>query len=680
ELCFEASPVAPRCINKGRLRPAEVPPPAVASPGTHSVMASNSDGMTTPTQTLTVVQPDPDTIIRLDVNASEEGSPLRAPLELHGSEFSDSTKVFVWGRSQAKVVDGSSIQFVIPNNLLQDAARIPVYVRDKKGNFSNTEIYFVVPRPPQIDFLDPDTVEVGTEDVPLSVHGQFKPGAQVVVNDLELLTTEGKNGRLEVMLPAALIAQPAQLKIRVAQEGVQSNDVTLAVTPTEGPFIYTIAPTLIRIGEGRLSIDVIGANFKEGSTATVDGMDARIKNRTRKRLSVVVPPAILDQLGTHTVQVFDDTGAATDPSTFLIVPDVQVSTLAGKDKPGFSADCVNSDDSFLRRPRRLAFGPDGLIYFTDQQNHAVRTLNPTTGEVCTVVGVSGNEGYLDTGNALGRPEAFSFPNGVAVDPNGTIYISENGNGVIRRVTRAGGTLTVDTFAGTFRLITEKEKQKGRNADKEGIVGFRDSTLLDSSFRLPDDMVIAPDGTIFIADAENHAIRRIVDRGGQKVVETVAGNGVPGFADGVGVNARFNTPTAIALSLDSTALIVADTNNGRVRHIDLTTGAVTTLAGSGKIEVIDGPPAEAGFIQPIGIAVDTNGIIYISELGAADIRRIDRFGNVSTLAGGTNAKFRDGPGVDAKFDGPRGLLIDRDHAILYVADYGNLRIRKVALNK
>src|SRR5262249_59594041 len=180
-----------------------------------------------------------------------------------------------------------------------------------------------------------------------------------------------------------------------------------------------------------------------------------------------------------------------------------------------------------------------------------------------------------------------------------------------RATRPAGALNVEKFAGTSRAITDKSKQKSRNADKEGIVGFRESTLLDASFRLPDDMLVAPDGTIYISDAANHAIRRIVDHGGQKFVETVAGNGVPGFADGFGVNARFNTPTGITLSLDGKVLFVADTNNERIRRIDLSTGLVTTLAGNGQTAILDGPPGEAGFIQPIGLAVDTDGTIYVS---------------------------------------------------------------------
>src|SRR5262249_36754976 len=124
--------------------------------------------------------------------------------------------------------------------------------------------------------------------------------------------------------------------------------------------------------------------------------------------------------------------------------------------------------------------------------------------------------------------------------------------------------------------------------------------------------------------------------------------------------------------------VADTNNDRVRQVDLQNNLVKTLAGSGNNGTDDGPPAESTFSRPIGLSVDQDGTVFVAEFTGNDIRRIDPAGNVSTLAGGPNAKFRDGAGVDSKFAGPRGLAIDRQQGVLYIADYDNLRIRKISL--
>jgi len=203
-------------------------------------------------------------------------------------------------------------------------------------------------------------------------------------------------------------------------------------------------------------------------------------------------------------------------------------------------------------------------------------------------------------------------------------------------------------------------------------------LSDAAFRLPDDIVIGSDGTIYVADAGNSVIRRIFQSGGQSSVETIAGNGVPGFADGDASRSRFNTPTALVLSLDEQFLFVADTNNQRIRRIDLVNRRVSTVAGGGSGEVLDGLKGQAIFAQPIGLALDSTGILYVSEFGLGDLRRIDTAGNVTTLAGGGGNKFRDGLGLFARFNFPRGLAIDKQKGILYIADYENMAIRKIAL--
>ena len=163
-----------------------------------------------------------------------------------------------------------------------------------------------------------------------------------------------------------------------------------------------------------------------------------------------------------------------------------------------------------------------------------------------------------------------------------------------------------------------------------------------------------------------------------MVETIAGNGVPGFADGDGDKARFRTPTGLALSLDERFLFVADLNNARIRRVDLQTRRVETYAGSGLLGNADGPPGEATFSQPIGLAVDSDGTLYVSDFAGNRIRRIDTEGNVSTVAGDQKTKFRDGPGITATFNLPRGIALDRQRGILYVADTENQRVRAIAL--
>jgi sugar lactone lactonase YvrE len=670
-ILLDGQPLATTFVSKKALV-ADVDQSVIATPSTHSVAVQNPDGQVSTTLTLTSVTATADFFIRLPQNSVQEDvQALLAPL-VTGEGLDKVTKVLVGGKSaNFQLINDRTLQVLVPVKFNDTPARIPITAVDKQGHYSNTEILYIVPRVPKLTATDPTRFDVGSEDQVIFVYGSFADDAQIVINGVALPTTIRK-GHLEATIPASLLAQPGLLTLRIQQDGVQSEDITLPVSPADDPFVFTIAPLRLRVGEDRETIDVIGDNFGEGTRALIDGQEAKIKNLTKRTLTIIITSDLLSAPGTHTIQIKKG-DKVTSAFTFIVVPDVTVSTLAGLSKEGLNTDtCVTTESAIFRRPRRLVIGPDGLLYITDQQNHVIRSLNTATGQVCIVAG-TGAEGYKDSADSAAAP-VFSYPNGIVIGANGAIYVSENGNNVIRRILRTNGTVTVDTFAGDFRLIESPDKQEKYNSTKEGLDGFRNGPLIGSAFRLPDDMVIASDGSIYVADAGNHAIRRIRNN----AVETVAGNGVPGFADGTGDNVRFNTPTALALSLDEQSLYVADTNNHRVRRIELATGRVSTLAGSGDAGLVDGPAGSAQFNQPIGLAVDADGTLYVSEVANHDIRRVDQQGNVTSLAGRGNPKYRDGAGAAASFDSPRGIAIDRQRGILYVVDTENERIRQIAL--
>src|SRR5262249_12330010 len=191
-------------------------------------------------------------------------------------------------------------------------------------------------------------------------------------------------------------------------------------------------------------------------------------------------------------------------------------------------------------------------------------------------------------------------------------------------------------------------------------------------------VIAADGTIYVSDAANSAIRRIRQVAGRTVLDTLAGSGIPGFIDGSAESARFNTPTGIALSRDGQFLLVADFGNDRIRRVNLSTGKVDTLAGSGNAGSADGPPAEASFDGPLALAVDANGAVFVTDFNSGTIRIVDTSGTVNTVAGGGRQRLTDGPGRVARFSSPKGLALDIVGRVLYVADFGNNVIRRVAI--
>ena len=193
----------------------------------------------------------------------------------------------------------------------------------------------------------------------------------------------------------------------------------------------------------------------------------------------------------------------------------------------------------------------------------------------------------------------------------------------------------------------------------------------------DPAAIIPDtnGNFFVADSQNHAIRKITTNG---VVTTFVGQlGIFGSLNGTGTNARFNTPSGLAFD-GSGNLFVADTGNSTIRKIS-PAGAVSTFAGiAGSSGFADGAAGGAQFDSPLGIAVATNGDVLVADSGNHCIRRISG-GVVSTFAGSPQIwGSADGTGTNAQFNGPVGLVFDA-RGNLFVSDANNDTIRKVTTN-
>lgn len=200
------------------------------------------------------------------------------------------------------------------------------------------------------------------------------------------------------------------------------------------------------------------------------------------------------------------------------------------------------------------------------------------------------------------------------------------------------------------------------AGSPGLSGFSDGESGDARFNEPVGLVINEAGNLFVADSLNHRIRMILPSG---VVSTYVGFTEPGFTDGVGSAARFQKPSGLAISANGD-LYLADRLNHRVRIIG-TDQRVRTLAGSGL---------GGGLEEPVALAVTRTGTVYLTEAGRSTIRAVDLNGGITTLAGGASG-YADGSGDEASFASPTGLLLDSTGS-LFVADTGNNRIRKVTL--
>ena len=160
-----------------------------------------------------------------------------------------------------------------------------------------------------------------------------------------------------------------------------------------------------------------------------------------------------------------------------------------------------------------------------------------------------------------------------------------------------------------------------------------------------------------------------------IVTTLAGNGTRGFADDPGANAQFAYPAGVAVAPNGTVYVTDDDNN-RIRAVNPATGAVTTLAGSGTAGFADGPSNTAQFDNPSGVAVAPGGTVYVADRYNHRIRAINpTTGAVTTLAGSGTAGFADGPGDTAQFTGPIGLTV-APNGTVYLGDYFNHRIRTI----
>ncbi|WP_386361137.1 NHL repeat-containing protein [Xanthomonas campestris] len=205
----------------------------------------------------------------------------------------------------------------------------------------------------------------------------------------------------------------------------------------------------------------------------------------------------------------------------------------------------------------------------------------------------------------------------------------------------------------------------------GVRGGQDGRAADAQFADPYGLAIDAHGALYIADGgDNNRIRAMLPNGN---VQTLAG-GREGFADGIGAAAAFNTPSGIAFDMAGN-LYIADTGNHAIRK-RTPQGVVTTLAGDGSAGFRDGAAAQARFNGPIGVAVDTQGRVYVADTYNDRIRVIAPDGQVSTLAGGALPGMADGVGVQARLDTPTDLKVDA-HGVVWVADMRNDAIRRIA---
>jgi sugar lactone lactonase YvrE len=333
-----------------------------------------------------------------------------------------------------------------------------------------------------------------------------------------------------------------------------------------------------------------------------------------------------------------------------ITPGGQVTTLAGLVLTGGSADGMGSEARF-RNPSGAATDSAGNVFVADEGNSTIRRITPE-GLVTTLAGLAGNSGSAD---GMGSEARFYGPHSIAIDGTGNLYVADNLNCTIRKITPEG---LVATLAGTPMQH-----------------GSADGTGAGARFYYPQGVAADVAGCVYVADTLNSTVRRITPEG---VVTTLAGLAeVRGGVDGAGSAARFRFPYGLTVD-NAGRLIVADTDNHAIRKIT-PEEVVTTLAGLAPGSgITDGTGSAARFVAPAGLAADNAGNVYAADAGRHTIRKVTPEGVVTTLAGtpGQTGGSADGTGSAALFNSPEGVAAD-SAGNLYVADTANHTIRKVA---
>lgn len=276
-----------------------------------------------------------------------------------------------------------------------------------------------------------------------------------------------------------------------------------------------------------------------------------------------------------------------------ITPAGIVEPFAGSGAVGF-VNGTGAAASFAY-PTALAVGPDGNIYVCDINNNAIRKITPA-GVVSTVAG-NGTRGFS---NGVGAEATFFMPCGITLDANNNIYVADQFNCSIRKITPAG---VVSTLAGN------------------GTYGTANGTGSEARFSQPNDLAVDAAGNVYVSDGGNNRIQKITPAG---VVTTFAGRGGIGFADGPGTVAAFSFTTGIVID-DFGNLYVADViDNQRIRKIT-PDGMVTTLAGTGNIGYVNGTGTSASFSYPYGIGIGMDGNLYIADNQNQAFRKIGLWG-------------------------------------------------------
>ena len=548
---------------------------------------------------------------------------------------------------------------------------------------------------PTIQSISPlKILNTGGESV--TIRGSnFAPGTLVLLGRVGIDATVESSGRITFTAP------PAESGIRTLtvlnRGGVAQTPLwvdAVGLTETAAGNITTVAGDSDFVGDGlKARRAAIGSPFAtafvRGAMLIVDRGNNRVRRYDFKTGIITTiagtgdressgdgGPAVAAALNRPADVLIDRAGnvfIAEDNGHRIRMIDAAtavITTIAGTGERGYSGDGGPAVSAQMSRPAALALDAEGRLLVAEFANHVVRRIDLSDGTISTIAGTGRPDFSGDGGPATAA--TLNSPRGIVLNAFDNLFISDSANNRIRRVGARTGVIT--TIAGTGE----------QNFSGDG--GPANAATLNR----PRGIAADASGNLYLADRLNNRIRRIDQE--TRLISTFAGNDSEGFGgdNGPATDALLRRPSDVTVNGSGGFIVIADTNNNRIRRVRARDDSIRTLAGNGEARIIgdDGPATAAGLYAPSDLAIDLSGNLVVADRYNHRVRSIDRgSGTMTSIAGGGDEGLRagrgsggyggdDGPALDASLDEPNGVLIDASGNVVIV-DSRNNRIREVA---
>jgi sugar lactone lactonase YvrE len=602
--------------------------------------------------------------------------------------------------------NGGTARFNNPNGICIDFAKQNLYVADT-GNNRIRKIVI----PPSGNVSGAVTTVAGSGTAGSAngsgTNASFSgPKGITITSSGTLYVADTANDIIREITPGGIVATLAgkantppyytQIADGIGDAARFNNPIGICIDSNEILYIGDSANNRIR----KITPDGSVSTFSGNGTTTAPGIDTSSGTPTFNAPKKL----ILDS--NRNIFVFD---GGNNKIRKITGGDIGGPSTASTNTPTFTGrvDTFAGNATF-NKPSGGVFDFTGIMYVADTSNHVIRRITPA-GVVTTIAGTGAATVIPVTavastlGDGLGTAATFNMPTDIVFNSERTIlYVTDSGNHKIRKITIGGTsdspTYSVSTVAGGART-SYYTTIFGASNGTDGAT---------AKFNNPNGLVVDSAGNLYVADTDNHLIRKITFSGTAVSVSVVAGTGaataIPTTTGTVpytlgdnttGTAATFNMPTDIIFDSTGTILYVADSGNDKIRRIVIggtpaqPTFAVSTIAGgrSASSGATDGIGAMAKFDNPTGIIMDSDKNLYVADSNNHKIRKIVIGGTpaqptytVSTMVGSGSATAADstgdGNGATATFNKPKRLLVDYNGATLYVFDTNNNKIRKI----